>query len=123
MLRKSQQGMSMGGVMLLAPLVGVFVLMIIKLVPIYMENGAVKSVLSGMSTEINENYANANAIKATMFKRLGINNVKAVEYEDVTVEREGPFYNIAVDYEVRVPLFYNLAIVASFSNKGQVPAF
>ncbi len=122
MLRKSQQGVSFATVMLLAPLVGVFILVVIKLVPIYVENAAVKSVLQGVVGERAESYTSPKQLMDVLLKRLDINDVKHVNRDHVTVEREGAFYSVTIEYEVRVPLFYNISIVTNFANTGEVPA-
>ena len=120
MLRKSQEGVSFITVMLLAPLVGLLVLVVIKLVPVYLEYSSVKSVLNGMISDRAETYTSTNQVRGTLFKRLDVNEVKSVTMENVEVTREGPVYTIAIDYEVRVPLFYNIAILVTFSDKGEV---
>ncbi|HEY0722267.1 MAG TPA: DUF4845 domain-containing protein [Gammaproteobacteria bacterium] len=122
MLRKSQQGVSFATVMLLAPLVGVFILVVIKLLPVYVENAAVKSVLQGVAGERTETYTTPKQVMDTLLKRLDINDVKHVGRDEIMVEREGTFYNVTIEYEVRVPLFYNISIVTNFSNTGEVPA-
>ncbi|HEY0634853.1 MAG TPA: DUF4845 domain-containing protein [Gammaproteobacteria bacterium] len=122
MLRKSQQGVSFATVMLLAPLVGVFILVVIKLLPVYVENAAVKSVLQGVAGERAETYTTPKQVSDVLLKRLDINDVKHVNRDNLMVEREGAFYAITIEYEVRVPLFYNISIVTSFNNTGEVPA-
>lgn len=122
MLRKSQQGVSFATVMLLAPLVGVFILVVIKLLPVYVENAAVKSVLKGVAGERAETYNTPKQVSDVLLKRLDINDVKHVSRDNLMVEREGAFYAVTIEYEVRVPLFYNISIVTSFVNTGEVPA-
>lgn len=122
MLRKSQEGVSTLAVMLLGPLVAIFILVVIKLIPVYLEYSSVKSVLNGMTSDRAETYTSAGMVTSTLFKRLNVNEVKSVETENVLVEREGAVYTITIDYEVKVPLFYNIAILITFSDKGEVSA-
>lgn len=122
MLRKSQEGVSALAVMLLGPLVAVFILVVIKLIPIYLEYSSVKSVLNGMTSDRAESYTSANEVRGTILKRLDINEVKNVTTENIEVTREGAVYLITIDYEVNSPLFYNISILISFSDKGEVSA-
>lgn len=122
MLRKSQEGVSALTVMLLLPLIGLFVLVVIKLIPVYVEYESVKSVINGMTSDRAETYTTANQVTQTMLKRLSINEVKNVESDNITVERDGAVYTILVEYEVTVPLFYNISLLVSFSDKGEVSA-
>jgi len=122
MLKKSQEGVSFITVMLLAPLIGLFVLVVIKLVPVYVEYESVKSVINGMTSDRAETYASPNEVRSTISKRLSINEVKNVSDDNVTIEREGNVYAFAIDYEVTVPLFYNISILVHFVDKGEVSA-
>jgi hypothetical protein len=121
MLKKSQKGMSFIGVMLLAPLVAVFALVVIKLTPVYIDNASVNSVLKGMAGERAESYTTSGQVRDSLMKRLDINDVRSVKTENVTVDQVGSFYDVKVNYEVRTHLFYNISIVTTFSNKGEVP--
>jgi hypothetical protein len=122
MLRKSQEGLSAITVMLLVPLVGLLVLVVIKLIPVYLEYQAVKKVLYTMTSDRVESYRSANEVRGTILKRFGINDVKNATDENITIEREGAAYVIYIDYEVQQPLFYNISLLISFSDKGEVPA-
>jgi hypothetical protein len=122
MLRKSQEGLSAITVMLLVPLVGLLVLVVIKLIPVYLEYQAVKKVLHTMTSDRVESYRSANEVRGTILKRFGINDVKNATDENITIEREGAAYVIYIDYEVQQPLFYNISLLISFSDKGEVPA-
>lgn len=122
MLRKSQEGVSGITVMLLVPLIGLLVLVVIKLVPVYMEYQSVKSVLNGMTSDRAAEYASVPDVRGTILKRFGINNVKNAGGDNVTVEREGAVFVFYVEYEVLVPLFYNISLLVNFSDKGEVSA-
>lgn len=122
MLRKSQEGVSFITVMLLAPLVALLVLVVVKLVPVYMEYESVVSIVNGMTSDRATSYAGRNDIIGTMFKRFEVNNVKSVTMDDVNIERQGDAYVIDVEYEVRTPLFYNISILVNFTKKGEVSA-
>ncbi len=122
MLRKSQEGVSFITVMLLAPLVGLLVLVVIKLVPVYMEYESVVSIVNGMTSDRATSYANKNEVVGTLLKRFDVNEVKNASLENIQVERDGNTFNISVDYEVTTPLFYNISILVNFTKKGEVSA-
>jgi len=122
MLRKSQQGISMVSLMLLAPIVAVLVLVVLKLVPVYIEHASVTSVLKNMTGEHAQTFSTPAEVMNDFLKRIELNDVSSVGRDNISITRESGVYTIAVDYEVRVKLFYNLSMVATFSDQGEVPA-
>lgn len=121
MLKRAQQGMSFWAILVLAPMVGLTVLTGIKLVPVYIEDAAVKEVLTTMSRDP-EGYATPNELRGSFTKRIEVNDVKIIAADDLSIERDGSFYDVTADFEARVSLFYNISLLVSFSHQAKVPA-
>ena len=122
MLRKSQEGVSFITVMLLAPLVALLVLVVIKLIPVYMEYESVVSSVNSMVGDKAATYTSKNDVVGTLLKRFDVNDVKNVNLDNIDVQPEGNAFSISIDYEVRTHLFYNIDLLISFSKKGEVQA-
>lgn len=119
---KHQQGITLYGFAFILLLIGFAVFTTLKLFPVYMENFAVRSSLKSMEEEHGQEYAGALAVRSTVSKRFGINNISQVTSDDISVTREGQIYYVDVDYEVKIPYISNISLLVSFTNHAEVPA-
>ena len=56
-------------------------------------------------------------IRDTLGKRFSINQVEAINVNDLVITKEGSILKISTDYEVREPMFYNVSIVMTFQDE------
>jgi hypothetical protein len=75
-----------------------------------------------MTSDTAASYLSQNEVRGTLFKRFEVNNVKSVTNENVNISREGSSYLITIEYDAHVSLFYNIALLVSFSDQGRVSA-
>lgn len=47
-------------------------------------------------------------------KRLDVNDIKSVEKDDIKIQKTVNDVTVTIDYEARVPLFWNVALAFSF---------
>ena len=118
--RKHQQGITLFGFALTLFLIGFIAFTTLKLFPVYMENYSIRSSLASLEKE--QEHMGAMAVRDTLIKRFGINNVTQVSADDVSVIRDGQLYLVDVDYEVRIPFIANISLLVSFKNHAEVPA-
>jgi len=95
--------------------VGVFIYMGMKVIPMYSEYFAVKQALKQMSQEGGLSEQDPARIKDAFFRRLYISYADNVKPADVKLARQGAGYMMTVDYEVRRPLIGNFDIVGHFN--------
>lgn len=114
-MRRHQSGMTLISFLITAAVVGFFLFIAMKLFPMYREYFEVKSALKGLASEAGIAHEQPAQIKEKFFKRLYINYSESVKNEHVRIENKGGGQTIYVNYEVRVPLFYNLDAVGKFS--------
>lgn len=117
-----QDGISLGGVLLVLALIGLAALVAIRLVPVYLESFTVKESVISVVDEAKREPLTPVQMRDLIVKRFRINNVKVVKKDDIIIKREGFFYKITVDYEVRTPFIQNIDFVVKFENHGEVPA-
>jgi len=106
-------------------LFGVMLLLVcLKVLPAYMENVKIQSILDGVSEDFSSGSGATKAvIKKKLAKRFILDSVNAIEANDIEIERDGEFWLIDAGYEKRVNLISNIDIVVNFteSNKLQIP--
>lgn len=100
-------------------------LVALRVVPIYMENMKLQSILDEVGESFNResNSASKTSIKQKLTKRFTVNSVRAIKVKDIAIEREGDFWVVDAGYEKRVNLVRNIDIVVDFNedNKVQIP--
>lgn len=92
-----------------------------KLFPIYMENMAVKSVVENIGREGDTQFSRPMEVHQAIFRRLDVNNVTLVDRDNVSVVRDGEYFQIDVSYEVRVPYIRNISLLLNFEHHNEVP--
>ena len=115
---KHQRGLGMLQWALVIAVAGFFLLFAFKVVPLYAENRYVESALRSLETggeKVGE------MTDSEIRKKLGnfymINNVRSEgPTKNIKIDRRSEDLLITIDYETRVPLFYNIDLVLSFQN-------
>ncbi|MCM2338815.1 MAG: DUF4845 domain-containing protein [Lysobacter sp.] len=113
-MKRTQRGMTLIGFIITLAVVGVFVYMGMKTIPMYSEFYAVKQALNGLATEPGVTDKDPAKIKDLFFRRLYISYADNVKPENVKVVRKDAGYVMTVEYEVRKPLIANLDVVGKF---------
>lgn len=114
-MRRNQSGMTLISFVVVAAVVGFFLFIGMKLFPMYQEFFAVKSAMKGLANEAGIANEQPAQIKEKFFKRLYISYSNNVKPEHVKIENKGNGQVMYVNYEVRVPLLYNIDAVGKFS--------
>ena len=113
-MKRTQSGMTLIGFVIVLAVVGVFIYMGMKVIPMYSEYFAVKQALKQMSQESGLSQQDPGRIKDAFFRRLYISYADNVKPANVKLERKDAGYLMTVDYEVRRPLIVNFDIVGHF---------
>ncbi len=119
--RQKQTGMTAIGWMGVIALIIMFILLILKLFPIYMDGFKVSSILEDIENESGMATMSPVMISNTIMKRLSINMVTGVTKEDIYIDKLKNSMNIEIDYEVRENLVGNIDIVVYFQKSVTIP--
>ncbi len=119
--RQKQAGMTAIGWIGVIALILMFVLMILKLLPIYMDGYKVGSVLSDLKDEPGVANMTPVMISNMIMKRLDINMVDNVTREDIYIDKLKNSMNVEIDYEVREGLLGNIDVVVHFQKAISIP--
>ena len=119
---KSQKGMTAIGWLLILMMVGVFALVGIKLIPVYLDGYKIASSMEALAADSSMHGKSPRELKTNLLKRLDINMVYDIKGEDIDVARDQNGFSVEIDYEPRVPLFGNLYFVVVFDKTVVVPS-
>jgi len=115
-----QTGLTLIGLLVILGFVALMAMVVLKLVPVYLEAFAVEKAVESVQAEASAR--TPQEIKDTLVNRFDINNIETVTHKDIKIERNREKYIVRVDYEVRVPLLYNIDMLLTFKNLAEVPA-
>ena len=115
-----QRGMTTMGLVLVLAMVAFFVLIGLKLYPIYYDSFKVGAALDSLKSDPTLAGKTSAEVVDRLMKRLGIDNVDHVEKSDVTVEKSGKGIRVTVDYEARKNIVGNVDVVVSFDKVVEV---
>lgn len=119
-MKRTQQGMTLIGFILVLAVAGVFIYMGMKLIPMYSEYYAVKQAMESMSKEPGMAESDAAKIKDLFFRRLTTSYSENVKPADLKLVRKDSGWLMSVDYEVRRPLIANIDVVGRFQAEKEL---
>ena len=114
-LEKKQRGASGIATMYLIVTIVLLATVLFKVGPAYMDNYSYNSLFSRMLADENFKTASRNEIEITLNKRLRVNGYYNFSKDYWTLVKNKEGNSILVEYEQRIPLFYNLSVVTAFS--------
>lgn len=112
--RNRQNGMTFIGIALLLVVIVVIALTAVRIVPIFIENFAIKSVLTSIENDHRVDPKSKAAIWDSIKKRLYINEVRLIKKEHVTMSRKNGKTTVTIEYESRRPYLGPLFIGGHF---------
>ena len=106
----------MWGVMAILAMVGFVGLVAVRLFPLYFDDFKVTTALNTIKVDADNSRTSAD-ITTQFFRNLSIDNVNCVRQEDLQLDPKGDgSFALRLDYEVRVPIAYNVDAVVKFSH-------
>src|SRR5712691_4555647 len=118
---KHQAGLTAIGLILILIPVGLAVYIILRVAPVYIEALSVGDVVNSLKKEIDLKEKSQEEIKNMIKKRLDVNNISNVDIkDDVKIQKTVNNVTVTIDYEARVPLFWNVALAFSFNKRAVV---
>ncbi len=119
-MKRKQGGMTLIGFILVLGIVGVFIYMGMKLIPMYSEFYSVKQALKGLAAEPEITKKGPVKIKDLFFRKLYISYAENIKPAHVTIVPKEAGYLVTVEYEVRKPLIANLDVVGRFQTEQEL---
>ena len=118
--RTDQRGMTLISWMIVIVFVLSQLVIAMNVLPVYMTDSTVKTVLEGMTTDINTSNMTTKELKSAVLKRLNISSVYSIRPEHVKVKKGRNENTITVEYEPRGTLAGNLEYIVHFKHEVKV---
>lgn len=115
-----QRGVGLPALAAMLVLIGLIGLVSIRLVPVYLESFEIGSILSSVEGEMSGQNANHSDLRKAIDKRLRVNSIKSISRNDISFTTQRGGTDVVIAYEVRVPMFGNLDVVANFRKEALV---
>ncbi len=112
----TQGGWTFQGLLLFFLVIGSLGSVAANLVPVYVDHKTLVEVIEGTLADRSKLELSPQELKLTLQKKLGINNLKLPDRDAVKILREDGYIRFYVDYEVRVPMYYNVDALVSFKD-------
>ena len=119
-MKRTQRGMTLIGFIMVLAVVGVFIYMGMKLIPMYSEYYSLKQALSSLARDPGITNNDPAKIKDLLFRRLDISYASNIKPEHVKIVRKDAGYLMTVAYEVRKPLIANVDVVGRFDTTQEL---
>ncbi len=111
---KQQQGLTLITIIFILAILGFFVLLGLKIGPIYMNHSKVVNALSAVENMVDVETMSKHEIMSSLNKRFGMNYVDKVTDEDITITKHDDYLKVAIVYERVEKIMGNLSVLVEF---------
>ncbi len=119
-MRARQQGITAIAFIVVVAFVGVFAFAVLKVMPFYMEQMKVVSILEDVKNDLDGNGASIVEIRNAITKRLDIEMVTGVQAREFEIAKTNAGFTVHAKYERRAPYLANLYLVAAFDEQVEI---
>ena len=113
---KGQRGLTFFSIMLILGLIAFFVLLALKIAPIYMNHSKVVNALSALENMPDIDVMSKREIEMSLNKRFNMNYVEKVGGDDITITKSSNYTKVEIEYEVVEKLMGNLSVLVEFND-------
>lgn len=119
--RDAQHGLTVISLLVILVFIGFVGLLVMRLVPVYMESFEVGGIVSGLEDDASLHGATNAQLRQALNRRFDVNNIRSIDRDNIQFERERNGTRVIIEYEARVALVGNLDGVARFRKEALVP--
>ncbi len=120
--RKQQQGATFFSILIVLIVAGIFFSVAFKIYPAYTDNMTIDSVLTDVISNRDELAKGPGGMKRDITKKFRINQVKLPSKDSMKITRDKGVIRIDLNYEVRIPMFYNVDAMVKFEKQYEAIA-
>lgn len=117
-MKSRQQGVSLSGLLGGAFVVAILALLVMKVVPEYIEHravsNAVKKVASGAGPE-----SSVGQVRSAFDRQANVDYITAITGADLEITKEAGTIVVAYSYEKRIPLVANVSLLLDFTGSSR----
>lgn len=111
---RRQQGLTLISIAFILGLIAFFVLLVLKIAPIYIDHGKVVNALAAIEKTVDVQTKSEREVRDSLDKRFNMNYVYDVAQDDIKVTKRGNYLKVEIEYETVVKIFGNLSVLAEF---------
>jgi hypothetical protein len=113
-MKKNQQGMTFIGVMFVGMVLIFGAILVMKLIPPYLEFWSVQKIISVMSKDSALPGMTVSEARVSFDRRAVIDNVKVITGADLEIAKDRGTTVVSADYSVTVPIAGNISALLEF---------
>jgi hypothetical protein len=117
--RHGQAGITALGFLVLASLVGVVGLGVIKIVPIYIKNMRMNTILEGVQRDLSGQSPNPAAIRVELGKRFAVEDIN-MDIDALKITQSPGGYTLRVNYETREPYIADVYLLVVYDKTVEI---
>ena len=116
-----QKGLTFLSILIILAIGGFFVLLALKITPIYLENQSIKSIVAGLNDDAQRlRNKTVSGVKKEIQKRFRINSIYDFPKDGYKIKKEKNKLVIDFTYDRVVPIVHNISVMVSFSDKLEI---
>ena len=117
---KNQQGLAFMPLVFTVTLLFIVISIVFKIAPVYLNHSKVVAMLEQLKQEASGEKKTESEIKASLTKRININNIDDITQGDIAVNKQGNAFKVLINYEVVKPIYGNLSVLIEFNDEIEV---
>jgi hypothetical protein len=117
--RRRQAGITAIGFLILAGLFGIVGYAALKLVPMYLQNMRLTTVLNGVRDELDGTGATAGTIRNAVARRFEVEGI-TVPRENVMIQQASNGYQLRIQYDNRTPFLADIWFLVTFDKQVEI---
>ena len=112
---KNQRGLTFLSILFILGLLAFFVLLTLKIAPIYMNHSKVVNALSAVESTPDVETLSKRDIMISFNKRFDMNYVENVDKNDIEIIKQGNYVKVEIVYERVEKIIGNLSVLVEFN--------
>ena len=114
---KQQLGATFLTIGLVVVMIGIFLLSALKVAPAYVDNNIIENAVNNLEAREGLETMSIGEIRSAIMRTLDTNNIRNFDANNIQQIRIDGIDYIDINYESRIPLFYNIEAVVIFENR------
>ncbi len=116
-----QRGMTSVSLLIYVCFGAIVLVGVIKVLPAYMENMKIQSVLESVAESSNSGSVPSKVdLQRTLSKRFSIESITAISVKDIKMEKQGRGWLLDASYQKHIEIYENVALVIDFADGNRV---
>jgi len=116
---RKQSGMTVIGFLLLAAVFGIVGLAALKVVPLYLEQYKIQTILKDLQTEMSSGGNSPAGIRSALSARFDVDYLE-LPAEEIEIKREGEGFLVHIQREASATFFANLSFVLFIDEQTEI---